>query len=207
MLHRVSTVFGNLLSAETDDDLQELAKEIMPMMSEHENNISLNEELFARIKAVYEQQDKETLQPGTAQAAGRHLQRLCTQRCQPPGRSQGEIPGFMQRAQPADAAVQRKQPERNERLQACHHRQVTTGRATRERGRSRCRDSREKGVEGWVFTLQAPSYGPFLTYADSRDLRRELYMAYNTKCTHDNASNNLEIVKKLANAVWRLPNS
>ena len=63
MLHRVSTVFGNLLSAETDDDLQELAKEIMPMMSEHENNISLNEELFARIKAVYEQQDKETLSP------------------------------------------------------------------------------------------------------------------------------------------------
>ena len=63
MLHRVSTVFGNLLSAETDDDLQELAKEIMPMMSEHENNISLNEELFARIKAVYEQQDKETLNP------------------------------------------------------------------------------------------------------------------------------------------------
>ena len=57
----------------------------------------------------------------------------------------------------------------------------------------------EKGVEGWVFTLQAPSYGPFLTYADSRDLRRELYMAHNTKCTHDNASNNLEIVKKLAN--------
>lgn len=47
--------------------------------------------------------------------------------------------------------------------------------------------------------MQAPSYGPFLTYADSRDLRRELYMAYNTKCTHDNASNNLEIVKKLAN--------
>ncbi len=61
MLHRVGTVFGNLLSAETNDDLQELAKEIMPMMSEHENNISLNEELFARIKAVYEQQDKETL--------------------------------------------------------------------------------------------------------------------------------------------------
>ncbi len=63
MLHRVGTVFGNLLSAETNDDLQELAKEIMPMMSEHENNISLNEELFARIKAVYKRQDKETLNP------------------------------------------------------------------------------------------------------------------------------------------------
>lgn len=143
MLHRVSTVFGNLLSAETDDDLQELAKEIMPMMSEHENNISLNEELFARIKAVYEQQDKETLNPEQHKLL-EDIQWFCTQRRQPPGRSQGEIPGFMQRAQPADAAVQRKQPERNERLQACHHRQVTTGRATRERGRSRCRDSRGK---------------------------------------------------------------
>lgn len=54
-------------------------------------------------------------------------------------------------------------------------------------------------MNGWVFTLHAPSYIPFMTYADNRDLRRELYMAYNTKCTHDNEYNNLEIVKKIAN--------
>lgn len=59
--------------------------------------------------------------------------------------------------------------------------------------------AQEKGVKGWVFTLHAPSYSPFMTYADNRDLRQELYMAYNTKCTHDNACNNLEIVKKIAN--------
>ena len=105
----------------------------------------------------------------------------------------------MQRAQSADAAVQRKQPERNERLQACHHRQVTTGRAARERGRSRCRDSRGKRRRRLGIHPAGSQLWPFLTYADSRDLRRELYMAYNTKCTHDNASNNLEIVKKLAN--------
>ena len=58
LLHRVTTVFGNLLSAETSDELQELAREIMPLMSEHENNISLNEKLFARIKAAYELTDK-----------------------------------------------------------------------------------------------------------------------------------------------------
>ena len=51
--------------------------------------------------------------------------------------------------------------------------------------------AREKGGNGWVFTLHAPSYIPFMTYADNRDLRRELYMAYNTKCTHDNEYNNL----------------
>ena len=61
LLHRVTTVFGNLLSAETSDELQELAREIMPLMSEHENNISLNEKLFARIKAAYELTDKKNL--------------------------------------------------------------------------------------------------------------------------------------------------
>ena len=62
-MHRVTTVFGNLLSAETSDELQELAREIMPLMSEHENNISLNEKLFARIKAAYELTDKNKLTP------------------------------------------------------------------------------------------------------------------------------------------------
>ena len=62
-MQRVNTVLGNLLSAETSDELQELAREIMPLMSEHENNISLNEKLFARIKAVYELTDKNKLTP------------------------------------------------------------------------------------------------------------------------------------------------
>ena len=50
--------------------------------------------------------------------------------------------------------------------------------------------------EGWAFTLHAPSYVPFMTYSDNRDLRQKLYMAYNTKCTHDNEFNNIDIVKK-----------
>ena len=53
--------------------------------------------------------------------------------------------------------------------------------------------AKEKGVEGWVFNLQAPSYSPFMTYASNRDLRCKLYMAYNTKCTHDNETNNLRL--------------
>ena len=59
--------------------------------------------------------------------------------------------------------------------------------------------AREKQTEGWAFTLQAPSFVPFMNYSTHRELRKELYMAYNTKCTHDNACNNLDIVKELAN--------
>ena len=59
--------------------------------------------------------------------------------------------------------------------------------------------AKEKDLEGWVFTLHAPSYNPFMTYADNRELRRKMYMARNTICTHDNEYNNLEIVKRIVN--------
>lgn len=59
--------------------------------------------------------------------------------------------------------------------------------------------ARERGFDGWAITLQAPSYGPFMMYANSRELRRRLYMAYNTKCTHDDAYNNFGIVRRLVN--------
>ena len=61
LLDRVTTVFGNLLSAETSDEMQDIAERVMPQLSEHSNNISLNEELFARIQKVHEQTDLEAL--------------------------------------------------------------------------------------------------------------------------------------------------
>ena len=59
--------------------------------------------------------------------------------------------------------------------------------------------AQEKGETGWTFTLQAPSFVPFMKYSARRDLRKELYFAYNTQCTHDNEQNNLDIVKQLVN--------
>ena len=64
--------------------------------------------------------------------------------------------------------------------------------------------AKSEGKEGWAFTLHAPSYVPFMTYADNRDLRHRLYMAYNTKCTHDNEFNNIDIVKKIANTRMKI---
>ena len=59
--------------------------------------------------------------------------------------------------------------------------------------------AKEQQTDGWIITLKAPSYIPFMTYADDRELRKQLYMAYNTQCTHDNAHNNFEIVKRIVN--------
>lgn len=59
--------------------------------------------------------------------------------------------------------------------------------------------AKEKNEEGWIFTLDYPSYSPFMTYSTQRELRKQMYMARNTVCTHDNEQNNLEICKKLVN--------
>lgn len=199
LLHRASAVFGNLLSAETSDELQELAKEIMPLLSEHENNISLNEKLFARVKAVYEQKDKEDLNPEQTKL----LEDIYKGFVRNGANLQGEAKDKY-RELCKELSLLTLQFSENNLNETNDYKLIITDEAQLHGLPESAVDAaaeaaKEKGVEGWVFTLQAPSYGPFMTYADNRELRRELYMAYNTKCTHDNACNNLEIVKRIVN--------
>lgn len=199
MLHRVNTVFGNLLSAETNDDLQELAKEIMPLMSEHENNISLNEKLFERIKTVYAHQSEEQLNPEQSKL----LEDIYTGFVRNGANLQGEAKEKY-RALCTELSLLTLQFGENNLKETNDYKLVITDESQLSGLPESAIDAatetaKEKAVEGWVFTLQAPSFGPFMTYADNRDLRHELYMAYNTKCTHDNAYNNLDIVKKIVN--------
>lgn len=199
MLHRVNTVFGNLLSAETNDDLQELAKEIMPLMSEHENNISLNEKLFERIKTVYAQRSEEQLNPEQTKL----LEDIYTGFVRNGANLQGEAKEKY-RALCTELSLLTLQFGENNLKETNDYKLVITEESMLSGLPESAVDAatetaKEKAVEGWAFTLQAPSFSPFMTYADNRDLRHELYMAYNTKCTHDNAYNNLDIVKKIVN--------
>ena len=198
-LHRVEVVFDNLLSAETNDKMQELAKELMPLLSEHANNITLNERLFERVKTAYEQRSDEPL---TAE------QRKLTE---------DTYKGFVRSGANLQGADKEKYRELSRQLslltlqfsennlkETNDYQLILTNKAQLKGLPQSAIDAaaetaREKQKEGWVFTLHAPSYIPFLTYAADRNLRKEIYMAYNTKCTHANACNNLSIVKQLAN--------
>ena len=199
LLHRVTTVFGNLLSAETSDELQELAREIMPLMSEHENNISLNEKLFARIKTAYELTDKNKLTPEQSKL----LEDIYTGFVRNGANLQGDAKEKYRKLC-KELSLLTLQFSENALKETNDYQLVLTNKSQlsglpESAVDAAAETAQEKGVKGWVFTLHAPSYSPFMTYADNRDLRQELYMAYNTKCTHDNACNNLEIVKKIAN--------
>lgn len=199
LLDRVTTVFGNLRSAETNDDLQTLAQEMMPLLSEHSNNISLNEELFKRVKAVYNQKEQLNLTPEQTKL----LENIYDGFIRRGANLRGEAKKQYRQLTKELSSLTLQFSENN--LKEINNYQLVLTDKVQLAGlpesaiEAAAETAKEKGVEGWVFTLQAPSYIPFMTYADNRDLRHELYMAYNTKCTHNNEYNNIDIVKKLVN--------
>lgn len=199
LLNRVVSVFANMRSAETNDDIQEIAQKMIPILSQHGNNISLNKSLFTRIKAVYEQ--KETINLSAEQ------EKLLDD----------QYKGFVRGGANLEGEAKEKYRELTEKLSLLglqfsennlkennNYQLVITDKQSlsglpESILTAAAETAKEKELEGWAFTLDAPSYGPFMQYADNRDLRKELYLAYNTKCSKNNEFNNESIVKDIVN--------
>ena len=197
LLDRVTSVFFNMLSAETNDEMEELAQKMSPILTQHANDISLNPKLFARVKAVYEKHRELTVEEN----------RLL----------EDSYDGFVRsgallndtdkerlRSLTEEASILSLQFSQNllkeNKAYTLHITNEADLSGLPETAREAAAESaRERNLEGWVFTLDAPSYGPFMTYSDRRELRRELYMAHSTLCIKDNEENNLEICRRLIN--------
>lgn len=199
LLDRVTTVLFNLMSAETCDELDAIAEKLMPELSEHANNISLNEKLFDRIKQVYQQKDRLTL----TQEEQRLLEKTYDG-FQRNGANLSEKDKETYRNLSMELSSLTLKFSQNHLKETNKYELVLTDEADLEGLPESTREAaaltaKEKWKEGWVITLQAPSYVPFMKYSKRRDLRKQLYLAYNTQCTHDDEFNNEEIVKKLVN--------
>lgn len=199
LLDRVTTVFGNLLSAETNDDLQALAQKMMPVLSEHSNNINLNEKLFERVKAVYDKRDKLDLNKEEAMLLKKTYNSFIRNGANLKGEEKDRY-----RTLTTDLSRLTLQFSQNNLKETNNFELVLTDKnqlagLPESVIDAALQTAKEKGKEGWIFTLSAPSYIPFMTYNEDRELRKQLYMAYNTKSTHDNEFNNLDIVKQLVN--------
>ena len=202
LLDKVTTVFFNLLSAETTDFLDELAQKMSPILSEHSNNIMLNEGLFKRVKAVYDDHasdqfarlnpEQKMLLTNTYEGFVRHGALLSDEQKEQLRRISAEL-GVL--------SLQFSQNKLKDTNDFILH---LTDDADLEGLPDSAIDlalqtAKERGMDGYVFTLQAPSYIPFLTYSARRELREKMYRAYNTLCTHDNENNNVAIVGKIVN--------
>lgn len=196
-LDRVSSIFFNLLEADSDDEMQEIAEKVSPMLTEYSMYVSLNEALFQRVKSVWDQRESLGLEPDQA--------RLLEKTYKSFARNGANLSA-------EDKATFSRYSEELSLLSLQFNKNVLS--ATNafvlnltdsselaglpdfviEQGASA---AAEKGLEGWAYDLSYPSYGPFMKYSTRRDLREKLYRAYNTRAfggDFDNRQNIMKIV-------------
>lgn len=198
LLDRVTTVFGNLMSADTNDEMEAIAEKMMPLLTEHGNNITLNDRLFQRIKSVYEQKDSLHLNKEQEMLLEKTYDGFIRN-----GANLSETDKGALRKLNTELSMLTLQFSQNH-LKATHQYELSITREQLEGVpehviASYAQNAKERGKEGFIVTLEAPSYMPFMKYVKDRDLRKELYMAYNTQCTHDDGFNNIDIVRKIVN--------
>ncbi|AWG23593.1 peptidase M3 [Flavobacterium faecale] len=198
ILDRASSIFFNLNSAETNDEMQKIAQEASPLLSEFGNDITLNPILFARVKAVYD--SRESLDLTTEQAT------LLDKKYKGFSRNGANLPEDKKDLLRAiDKELSKLSLQFGENILAetnAFEMHLTDEKdlaglpeGTIEAARSLAK-AQEK--EGWIFTLDHPSYVPFMTYADNRELRKKIAIAFGARGFQNNEFDNQEIVLKIA---------
>lgn len=197
LLSRVSSVFFNMLSAETNDEMEALAQKMSPILTQHGNDISLNPRLFRRIKAVHDHHRELT--PEEARLLEDSYDGFVRS-----GALLSDDDKERLRKLTEEASMLSLQFSQNllkeTKAFTLHLTDEADLDGLPDTAREAARQAaEERKLDGWVFTLDAPSYGPFLTYSTRRDLRQQLYMARNTLCIKENDENNLRICQRLVN--------
>lgn len=198
-LDRISSIFFNLNSAETNDEIQKIAQEVSPLLSEFSNDITLNENLFKRVKAVYD--SKAELDLTTEQAT------LLDKKYKSFSRNGANLPeDKKQKLRAIDKELSQLKLKFGEHILAETNKfeMLLTDESDvsglPEGAKEAAKQLAEsKGKDGWLITLDYPSYIPFMTYADNRTLREKLSKAFGSKGFKNDALDNQDIVLKIAN--------
>ncbi len=183
VLSTIQHVFYNLLSAETNTEMDAIANEIAPEETEHANNIFLNEKLFARVQTVYEQKESLKLTPEQQTLLQKTYEAFVN-------RGAGLRPEDKEKYRELSKKLSLLELQFGQNvLKATNQYQLVIADESKLSGlpqsikEAAALKAKEKNAEGWLFDLSAPSYIPFMKYADNRELRKELYLAYNIKAT------------------------
>ena len=197
-LDRISNIFFNLHSAETNDEIQKIAVEVSPLLSEFGNDIRLNEKLFDRVKTVFENREHLKLTPEQTTLLEKKYKSFARN-----GATLSEDKKNQLRA--IDMELSQLSLQFGENVLNETHAfelEITDEKdlgglpdgiieAARETAKS-------KNKDGWIFTLDYPSYVPFVTYSDNRKLRKKMAIAFGARSFQGNENDNREIVLKIA---------
>ena len=197
-LDRLSSIFFNLNSAETNDEIQRIAQEVSPLLTAFSNDISLNAELFARVKIVFDNREKLGLDPEQSMLLEKKYKGFARN-----GALLTEDKKTRLREIDTQLAKLKLTFGENVLAETNDYRLHITDEkdlaglpeGTVEAARAL---AQQEGRDGWMFTLDHPSYIPFVTYADNRELRREITVAAGRKAFRGNEHDNTQIVKQIA---------
>lgn len=198
ILDRLSSVFFNLNSAETNDEMQKIAQEVSPLLSEFGNDITLNAALFAKIKTVYDQKEQLNLNPEQTTLLDKKYKSFSRNGANLPEDKKGKL-------REIDKELSKLKLQFEENILA--ETNAFELHLTDEKDLSGLPEgtieaarlvAKNQEKEGWIFTLDHPSYLPFLTYADNRELRKKMAIAFGARGFQHNEFDNQENVLKIA---------
>ena len=204
-LNNVAGIFFNLMEADTDDEMQQIAESVSPMLTEYSMYVSLNNELFQRVKAVYEKKDELGLAPDQMKLLEDNYKSFVRG-----GANLSDEDKALYSKWSEELSLTTLQFSKNV-LAATNAYVLNITDSTKLGGlpgfvkTMAAETAAEKGLEGWAFTLDAPSYSPFLKYSTERELRKEIWTAYNTRAI-GGENDNTEIVKKIVDLRIKIAN-
>ncbi len=204
-LDRVAGIFYNLMEADTDDEMQAIAEQVAPMLTEYSMYVSLNEPLFERVKAVYEKKDGLGLDKDQMKLLEDNYKSFVRG-----GANLSAEDKELYSKWSEELSLATLQFSKNV-LAATNAYVLNVTDSTDLAGLPEyvktmgAETAKEKGLEGWAFTLDAPSYVPFLKYCSDGELRRQMWTAYNTRAT-SGEFDNTDIVRNIVDLRVKIAN-
>lgn len=201
LLSKVSRVFYSLNSANTSPEMQQIAREVSPLLTEHRDNISLNPKLFKRIESVYKRMDELNLDSLQRRTVSKYYDDFVRSGASLNDADKAKLREINQKL--SKLALQFGEnllAETNENFKLVIDNKADLSGLPQGVVEAAAAKAKENGLIGkWVFTLQKPSMIPFLQYADNRSLREKLYTGYVMRCNHNDKFDNKKIILELIN--------
>lgn len=196
-LDRVANVFYVLLGAESSDEMQAIAQRIQPKISAHSNEINLNEQLFQKIKAVYEKRNSSNLNEEQIRLVEDIYRGFENRGANLTGADRDTYKEYSTKLSKLSLDYSQNNLNFVKEYEMHLTNEADVAGLPQIELDAAAAKAKKKGKEGWIFDLTAPSYSGFMKYAENRELREKLYKDYNSKCYTGNEYDNREIVKEI----------
>lgn len=206
LLSRVTSVFFNLLSSESNDEMMEIAQRIQPKLSEHSNSITLNEGLFQKVKAVYDKRLESNLTPEQIRLVEKTYRGFENSGATLVGKDRDTYKELSTKLSQLTLDFGQNALKESNKFEMHLTDEADLAGLPLMVKDAAAAKAKAKGKEGYIFDLSAPSYIAFMKYSTRRDLRLKLYMAYNTKCVAGGEFDNQENVKEIAKTRMQIAN-